>query len=76
MYYYPIPINFIIRVVIAIKYYWDRFRSRPSRIDIQIHRGIRCHIRQFDLSVDRECDKRIAGAIRLCRCLQGVKIEH
>jgi len=38
--YHPIPINYIIRLAIIFKYLWDKFRSKPSRIDTQIFYGI------------------------------------
>lgn len=35
-YYYPIPLNFIVRYAKTIQIFWDKFRNRPSWIDYQI----------------------------------------
>jgi hypothetical protein len=42
-YYYPIPINFIVRYAKAIRVLWDKFRGNPSWIDDQILKGIARH---------------------------------
>lgn len=38
--YLPIPINYIVRLCVRVQHHWDRFRSRPSWVDIQIQLGI------------------------------------
>jgi hypothetical protein len=53
-YYYPIPLNFIIRGCIRLKYYWDRFRSKPSYVDREIMKGIHRHLLEFDSTVERK----------------------
>ena len=47
IYFYPVPLNFIIRLFIPLKFHWDVFRSHPSRLDIQIHEGIRAKLMPF-----------------------------
>ena len=63
-YFYPIPINFIIRFGICLKFYWDKFRSKPSRLDIQIQEGIYTYLNKFEMIVDRECNRLIAEAVK------------
>jgi hypothetical protein len=38
--FYPIPLNLIVRTGMYLKYRWDRWRSKPTYIDIQIQKGI------------------------------------
>ena len=47
-YYYPIPVNYIVRFYILLKYRWDVFRGTPSRLDREIKAGVMRHIREFD----------------------------
>ncbi|KKL93572.1 hypothetical protein LCGC14_1873400 [marine sediment metagenome] len=74
--FYLIPFNFIIRMVIDIKYRWDYFRGNPSRVDIQIYKGIHEHLKQFELNIDKAVNRRIEAAIRLSQeQMKGVKLK-
>ena len=42
-YYYPIPLNFIVRYAKTFRIFWDRFRGNSSWIDKQIVAGIARH---------------------------------
>ena len=39
--FHPIPINYIIRALHEIKFAWDRFRRKPTRIDIEVEKKLR-----------------------------------
>ncbi len=74
IYFYPVPINLIVRFGIWVKFRWDKLRSKPSRIDIQIHKGIHRHISKFNFNVDIE--RRIKLAIQAnSTCGQPEKME-
>lgn len=51
--FYPIPINYIVRLGKIIKHFWNRWRSKPTWLDRQVTAGINEHIKKFDDRVDR-----------------------
>jgi hypothetical protein len=64
-YFHQMPINFIIRLGVWLLFWWNRFRSKPSRMDVQIHGGIHAYLDRFEFNVNRECDRRIKEAVDL-----------
>ena len=42
--FYPMPLNYIIRIAMRIQYIWGRFRSKPTWFDREIEKGIRARI--------------------------------
>ena len=38
--FYIMPINFIIRACVFIKYKWNRFRNQPSYVDLMINKVV------------------------------------
>lgn len=44
---FPIPVNYIVRVCVRIKYEWDKFRSKPTWIDKQVQAQVERELEQL-----------------------------
>jgi len=63
--FYPIPINYIIRFCIAVRYYWDNLRCKPSMIDQKVLQGVLRHMRDFNKLTDKLLSEEdVRGAMR------------
>lgn len=62
-YFYPTPINYLVRFCIHAKYKWDKFRSKPSRLDIEIDKAVQRKEKILQENFDEEIKNAVISVL-------------
>lgn len=68
--YHPIPLNYILRGLLRLRMWWNKFRSQPSEIDEYIQGVIKHEVAKAE---HRAEDRGLERGVRLTLLALGVK---